>query len=50
MNKGNKVLNKELPALFIATNSLFSPRFPNVIIEDRRTARGKASGVILTEN
>ena len=48
-NKGNNVLSSEFPALLIATSSLFSPRFPNVIIDDKRTARGNASGVILTE-
>ena len=49
MNNGNNVLIKEIPELLIAVNSLFSPKFPKVIIEDRRTANGSASGVILTE-
>ena len=49
MNRGNNVLSNEFPALLIATNSLFSPRFPNVIIDDNSTAKGSASGVILTE-
>ena len=49
IKRGNKVLNNDVPALLIATNSLFSPKLPNVIIEDKRTAKGNASGVILTE-
>ena len=49
IKRGKSVLKIDIPALLIATSSLFSPKFPNVIIEDKRTARGKASGVILTE-
>lgn len=49
MNKGNNVLIKDIPELLIAVSSLFSPKFPKVIIDERRTASGSASGVILTE-
>lgn len=36
--------NKEIPADFIATSSKLSPRFPNVINDDSRTANGNANG------
>ena len=48
INKGNNVLINETPELLIATNSLFSPRLPKVIIDDNKIANGNASGVILT--
>jgi hypothetical protein len=37
-------LNKDIPEDFIATNSKFSPKLPNVIIEARRMLKGSASG------
>ncbi len=49
INNGNNVRIKETPELLIAVNSLFSPKLPKVIIDDKRTANGRASGVILTE-
>jgi len=39
MNRG-----KEMPADFIATSSKLSPRFPNVINDESKTANGNASG------
>ena len=53
--KENNPINKErkargrisevtdIPADFIATISYFSPRLPNVINEESKTARGKAN-------
>lgn len=39
MNRSNP-----MPADFIATNSKVSPRFPNVMIDDSKTASGNANG------
>src|SRR5438046_3748787 len=42
-NRGRINLNKEMPEDLMATNSKFSPSFPNVIIEDNKIAMGNAS-------
>ena len=36
--------SNEMPEDFTATNSRLSPRFPNVINDESKTASGKASG------
>ena len=36
--------SRDIPADFIATNSKLSPRLPNVISEESKTASGSASG------
>ena len=50
--KNNKLdipFRKETPAVFMATNSYFSPSSPKVIIEDSRTEIGSANGTSLAE-
>ncbi len=42
---GRMILNREMPAAFIARSSSRSPKLPNVINEARRIDRGKAIGV-----
>ncbi|KAF5028134.1 hypothetical protein DSECCO2_662250 [anaerobic digester metagenome] len=42
---GVRILLSEIPAAFIASSSLFSPKLPIVIIEANRVARGSASGI-----
>ena len=39
---GRMILNKEIPALFIAVSSLFSDKAPNVMMLDIRMASGNA--------
>ena len=46
---GFMILNKEIPDAFKASNSFFSPKLPNVIIEAKRTERGSAKGTQLAE-
>ena len=46
-NIGFSALVKDIPALFMADNSKFSPRLPNVIKEEINTPRGRAFGSIL---
>jgi len=36
--------NNEMPADFMATSSKLSPRFPNVINDESKTANGRANG------
>jgi hypothetical protein len=36
--------NNPIPADLIATSSKVSPRLPNVIMDDNKTANGRASG------
>lgn len=43
------IRNNDKPADFSAVNSFFSERFPNVIIDENRTAKGKASGINVAE-
>lgn len=38
------ILNKEIPAAFIASSSSLSPKFPNVIKEPKRMDSGRANG------
>jgi hypothetical protein len=47
--KGLRIRNKDNPEDLRAVNSLFSARFPSVMIELRRMARGRASGIRLAE-
>jgi hypothetical protein len=37
----------EIPALLIAVNSKYSPKFPNVIKEESKTAKGSATGTVI---
>jgi hypothetical protein len=39
----------EIPALFKAISSKFSPSFPKVIKEDNKTESGIASGIVIKE-
>jgi hypothetical protein len=48
-NMGLRILTIEIPALFKAVNSKFSPNFPKVIREDNKIARGIASGMVIKE-
>lgn len=41
--------NREAPAVFIASNSKRSPKFPNVISDANRTAKGNAIGTRVNE-
>lgn len=43
--KGRMILNKDIPEDFIAVNSLFSAKFPIVMMEDNNIAKGKARGI-----
>lgn len=43
--RGVSTRTSEIPAAFIASNSLFSPKPPIVIIEASRVARGRARGI-----
>lgn len=45
--KERKACNNDIPAALIAVSSELSPKFPNVIKEERRIARGKACGTII---
>ena len=38
------IRGREIPADFIASNSLFSPKFPSVISDARSVAKGSAMG------
>jgi hypothetical protein len=44
MKRGRMNRNKEIPADFMATSSKLSPRFPNVINDESKTANGNAKG------
>jgi hypothetical protein len=46
---GLSILIIEIPALFKAVNSKFSPNFPKVIREDNNMAKGSASGMVIRE-
>ena len=46
---GLRILTIDIPALFKAVNSKFSPNFPKVIKEESRTERGNASGSVMSE-
>lgn len=39
------IRNKERPEDFSAVSSFFSAKFPNVMMDEKRTAKGKASGI-----
>ena len=45
---GRKVCIREIPAALMAVNSLLSPKFPKVIKEDSRMARGNAWGISIS--
>jgi hypothetical protein len=48
--KIGRIMRKmEIPALFKAVNSKFSPNFPKVIKEDNNTDKGIASGIVIRE-
>ena len=47
--RGRRMRYKDKPLAFSAVNSLFSVKFPIVIIDDKRTANGKAKGIKLAE-
>ena len=44
MKSGRMNLKRGIPADLMATNSKVSPRLPNVMIDESRTAKGSASG------
>jgi hypothetical protein len=46
---GLRILTIEIPALFKAVNSKFSPSLPKVIREDNNMAKGNASGMVIKE-
>ena len=46
---GRMILYNESPLDFKAVNSLFSAKFPNVIMDDRSIAKGSASGIKLAD-
>ena len=43
------IRNKESPEDFSAVSSFFSAKFPKVMMEEKRTAKGKASGINVAE-
>ena len=45
MIKGRMIRKRETPAAFIAVSSKFSPKFPKVISEANKMAKGKAIGI-----
>ena len=45
--RGRMNRSKGMPADLIATNSKVSPRFPKVIIEESKTARGRDKGTMV---
>ena len=47
--RGFVIWKKDIPDDFKAINSDFSDRLPNVIIEDNKTASGKARGTNVQE-
>jgi hypothetical protein len=46
---GLRIRMMDIPALFSAVNSKFSPNFPKVIREESNMANGKASGMVMRE-
>jgi hypothetical protein len=44
-NMGLIAFKRDTPALFIATSSYRSARFPKTMMEERRIAKGKAIGM-----
>ena len=46
---GRMIRVMDMPALFKAVSSKFSPNFPKVIKEDSSTESGKASGRVMSE-
>jgi hypothetical protein len=46
---GLRIRMMDIPALFRAVNSKFSPNFPKVIREESNIAKGKASGTVIKE-
>ncbi|MNR57337.1 hypothetical protein D3C85_1780930 [compost metagenome] len=46
---GFKIRKRDNPEDFKAVNSLFSAKFPSVMIELRRIAKGRAKGIKLAE-
>jgi len=45
---GRIILQREMPADFIATSSYLSPKLPRVIMEASKTASGRAIGTRVT--
>ena len=46
---GRMIRVMDIPALFKAVSSKFSPNFPKVIKDDSSTESGKASGRVMSE-
>ena len=46
---GRIIFIRLIPADFIAVSSEFSAKFPNVMMDERRIAKGKAMGTKLAE-
>jgi hypothetical protein len=47
--RGLRILYRDNPLDFSAVSSLFSERFPNVMIDDNSIARGSANGIRLAD-
>ena len=43
------ILNKDKPDDFKAVSSFFSAKFPKVMMDEKRTAKGKANGINVAE-
>jgi hypothetical protein len=43
------ILKRDKPDDFNAVSSLFSAKFPNVIIDENKTANGRANGINVAE-
>jgi hypothetical protein len=48
INKGLINRNREMPADLMATNSKLSPKFPKVMMDEIKIAKGRASGIAVT--
>jgi hypothetical protein len=48
-NMGLKIRIMEIPALFRAVSSKFSPNFPKVMSDDNNMAKGNARGIVMRE-
>jgi hypothetical protein len=49
MNMGLRIRIMEIPALFRAVSSKFSPNFPKVMSDDNNMAKGNARGIVMRE-
>ena len=49
IKSGRMKRSRGIPADLMATSSKVSPRFPKVMMEESKTARGKASGTSVAQ-